>query len=263
MRTSYQLIAVLCLFLFGSCSIDTNPEKHNEGADNVLLSAPEAFVRGLKAHGGHERWEKFYTLQFNVASGEIYEQHLIDLKTRKVLITADTAYSIGFEGEQVWVSPTLKSFPGGSPRFYHSLVFYFFSMPFVLADPGTVAVGLPDAELYGQSFSKVRVTFGKAVGDSPNDQYILWFKKDDNQLYMLNYSATYFDPANKGLNAVVYNEWREANGILVPTKWSYYEWKNGSLGDLRGTETIENVVFSEKVTPPEKFTRPLVSEISN
>lgn len=260
MRTSTLLFLSICLLLVGSCS--NGQEKHKEASNDVLLSAPEAFVLGLRTHG-FENWRKFGTLQFKVTSGDIPEAHLIDLMSRKVLITADTAYSIGFDGKEVWVSPALHSFSGGSPRFYHSLVFYFFSMPFVLADPGTVAVGLPDAELNGQKCNRVRVTFGETVGDSPNDQYILWFRKDNNQLYMLNYSATYFDPDNKGLNAVVYNEWREANGILVPTKWSYHRWDDGSLGDLRGTETVENVVFSEQASSPEKFTRPLNSEISN
>ena len=43
--------------------------------------------------------------------------------------------SMGFDGKNFWLADEKESYKG-DPIFYHNLMFYFYSMPFVLSDKG-------------------------------------------------------------------------------------------------------------------------------
>ena len=92
----------------------------------VKQPLPEILQAGLNAHGGLDQWNKMNTLEYTIERNDKPEHHLIDLKSRKVLLTHDE-YKLGFDGKEVWITPNLEAFGKGSPRFYHNLIFYFYA----------------------------------------------------------------------------------------------------------------------------------------
>ena len=198
----------------------------------------------LEAHGGLAAWRDFGGLEYNrLSSSGAGDYSIIDLFSRKDLVRNDTAYTVGFDGENVWVTPDKESMK--NPRFFHNLYFYFFAFPFVMADPGTNQEYLGEFSFNGNNYKKIKITYGQNVGDSPEDQYILWINADNNLLEFINYSVTYFDASRaENYNALVYSEWNEIQGIKVPTLLSSYRWTDDSLGDARGSNRFSNIKFS-------------------
>ena len=127
--------------------IACQPHPNNSNEKAHWANIPAILNDGLEAHGGLAQWEKMNTMQYSFMRGESKELHEIDLKSRKVRITHDN-YTLGFDGRDVWVTPDLKSFGDSSPRFYHNLIFYFYAIPFVLADPGINYEILPSREIH-------------------------------------------------------------------------------------------------------------------
>ena len=263
-KATTQALVIWASLLVVSCDSKNSPSSSEQSFTTRIQQIPSALQEGLKTHGGLEKWAKYGTLSYTLASKSIPEKHLIDLNSRKVLITTDSTFTMGFDGKDVWVSPNLAAYPGSSATFYHNLVFYFFSLPFVVADPGVNHNALPDITFDGVAYSRISITFGSDVGESPDDQYILWFRKSDKLLSMINYSVTYFDPANASkFNAMVYEEWQTVNGLKVPLKWTSYKWENDSLGDKRGATLITDVSFQEGTPDATLFQKPETAEIDN
>lgn len=221
---------------------------------------------GLKAHGTIEQFRQFGTLEFDARNwpfgknGLLNDHHLIDLKSRKILITSKD-YKLGFDGKDVWVTP--KNPPLATPpRFYVSTPFYFFGLPFVLADPGTMQTPLGTKSVNGKQYDAVKVTFKKGVGDTPEDYYIPYFDQKSHQLYLALYIVTYM-PFRQGkpidkleLHSIVFNEWQNVNGLLVPKRVTFYAWKNGKLGEGSNPMTFENVSFRKERPDPNRFHKP-------
>lgn len=217
----------------------------------------DALDRGLAAHGGLDTWQSYGMLEYDLVQGDEGDHQMIDLHTRKVLVANDT-YKIGFDGENVWITPGMDAF-GGSPRFYSSLYFYFFGIPFVLADPGTNREDLGQRTVAGKTYDVIQVTFGNGVGDSPDDAYLPHFDPETHQLAMLLYTATYRDQEpSDSYNALVYDEWQEVGGLLVPKKMTFHRWDNDQqqLGEPRGERVFNNVRFEQAAPDPSRFAMP-------
>jgi hypothetical protein len=186
----------------------------------------------------------------------LIDHQLIDLKTRKVLITSDT-YTIGFDGNEVWVTPDKEAYKGNSARFYHNLQFYFFAIPFVLADPGTYHESLGKKEFQGVNWDVLKTSFDNQVGDAPDDYYLTYSDPQTHQLKLLLYTVTYFSRnVNGNFNARVYDSLQEAGGLLVPAKMISYRWENGILGEKRSETSFRNVRFSKEAPDAAQFVVP-------
>ena len=215
-----KIIFYCCFTLLVACSsADERSAENNQ-------TYPECFMEVLQAHGGLEKWQEMETLQYKLRKDDQTETHTIDLKNRKDLIEASD-YTLGYDGENVWVSPNAAAFPGKSAKFYHNLYFYFLSIPFVLADPGVAYKQLENMELQGQQYEVIEVSFGEGVGDSPEDKYRLLINPDTKQLEWLLYTVTFFDgqPSDK-FNALKYDDYQEHQGLLLPHKLTGYTYEN-------------------------------------
>ena len=100
------------LLLFAACK---SPQSATSSISKPL---PTALKQSLEAHGGLERWNNMTTLRYTMKRKDKPEQHLVDLKSRKVHLTHEE-YTLGFDGKEVWITPSLEAFGKGSPRFYH------------------------------------------------------------------------------------------------------------------------------------------------
>ena len=214
---------LLSILLLGSCS----PKNAEVVAPN---NYPDVFQKVLKAHGGLDQWQDMNTFQFTKGTGDAAEVHTTDLKSRKVTIEKEGIYTLGFDGQHIWVSPEREAFPGKSPRFVHNLHFYFAALPFVLTDPGVTISDIGRQTVTGKSYHRIKATFGTNIGDAPEDQYILFIDPSSFEIAFINYSVTFFDTTKATqYNAFVY-EWKQVNGLLAPTKYTGYAWENNSFG---------------------------------
>lgn len=204
----------------------------------------DALDRGIEAHGGLATWQSYQLLEYQMGAGENSERHVVDLWSRKTLQAGEN-WQVGYNGTDVWVAPNLEAFDG-NPRFYNGLHFYFFGLPFVLADPGANREDLGSVTINSESFDAVKISFDAGVGESPNDYYIVHFDPQTHRMRYLLYTATYFsgEPSER-FNAREYETWQEVDGLLVPEKITTYRWNSESreLGDKRGESNFSNVKF--------------------
>lgn len=199
----------------------------------------------IMAHGGLDKWRSYGTLEYDRRPTNGGDHQLIDLYSRKVLLKNDTAYTIGYDGKEVWITPDMETMK--NPRFFHNLYFYFFSFPFVVADPGSIQEYLGETTFNGKNYKKIKITYGDGVGDAPEDQYILWIDAETNLLDFINYSVTYFDASRaERYNALDYSGWEQVNGMTVPNEFTSYRWENDSLGEKRGVTKFENITFTKE-----------------
>jgi len=207
-------------------------------------------------HGGLGAWRSYGTLEFEMESGGAVERHIVDLRTRNVRVSGD-GWTLGYDGRNAWVAPGLEAFDG-NPMFYSSLHFYFFSLPFVLADPGTVHRPLGVQTIAGRTFDVHEVGFEDGVGGSSDDVYRLHLDPDSGRLVLLLYTATFYsgEPSERW-GAREYT-WQEVNDLLVPASYTPYAWNaaDSTLGDARRTTTFKNVQFREERPDSSLFSAP-------
>ena len=223
----------------------------------------DVFENALDAHGGLETWQSFQTLSYDLNSGDNSERHTIDLYSRKTR-QEHASYTVGYDGNDVWVAPNLDAY-SGNPRFYNGLHFYFFALPFVLADPGVNATPMGQQELSGATYDVISFTFNDGVGDSPKDEYIGYFDASSHRLHLLLYTATFMSQTKSTrYNARVYEDWQEIQGLWVPQNIVSYQWDADQmqLGNQRGVTSYENVSFSREAAEPGVFQKPETAEVA-
>ncbi|MDQ3120658.1 MAG: hypothetical protein M3Q89_14015 [Verrucomicrobiota bacterium] len=234
-----------------------------------FLAGSSAFAqldRAFEAHGGISKWKNFASVEFDQtwtsAKGVKKDHQLFDLRSRDGLITSE-AYTLGASKGEVWIKPALDALAGTPPRFYMWTTFYFFGMPFVFADPGVVQESLGKKMFQGQEFDAVKVTFKKGTGDSSEDYYIAYVDPQSGQMKLVSYVVTYAalrkDKPMDQLepHVLLFEEWQDANGLRMPKRASFYNWKNENIeGEPLGVMEFSNVNFSEKAPDAAKFAKP-------
>ncbi|MBD1396843.1 hypothetical protein H9Q13_06675 [Pontibacter sp. JH31] len=259
----------LIFFALGAVTLQFCQPAENKNAEALevktdtaaeQLTYPAYFSEVLEAHGGLAQWKQLGTMQYQLTNNGTTETHLIDLKSRKDLVKADN-YTIGHDGEQVWVSPSKEAYPGKSAKFYHNLYFYFYAIPFVLADPGVNYQQLEPLELEGKRYNVIGVSFGEGIGDTPEDEYRLLIDPETNRLDWLLYTVTFFDgqPSEK-FNALKYEDYQEQRGLLFPAKLTGYKYENGKIGDVRYSVSIDSLQLKEEQPAQDQFNKPAQAE---
>ena len=227
-------------------SLSGNARSFNDSASSL----PSVLQQALAAHGGLNQWHAQQLLEYDVyRQGQLVDHQLIALRTRKVLLNNDT-YQIGYDGTDYWISPDTTVFES-DVRFYHNLQFYFMALPFLFADPGIRYEVLEPRDFQGKPYDVLRITFEPGVGDSSDDEYVVYFDQESHQLTLLLYTVTYFsgEPAQQ-YNARWYQEWQEISQLLLPMKVGGYEWNDGELGKERYVSEYRNVTVD--TVPPDE-----------
>lgn len=223
-------------------------------------SFPKILSDAFEAHGGLEKWQSSRTLSYDLVLDSGLENQTIDLQSRKVRIINEK-FEIGFDGQEVWLIPDSSAFKGNA-RFYHNLRFYFVALPYLAADPGINYKTLEPATLQGKTYERLLITFNDGVGDSPGDQYILYFN-DKKVLELINYSVTYFDRSRaEQFNAIKYEDWISVNGLLLPQTLIGYKWEADTLGEERYRRSFTNFSLSNTVMPDSLYAKPNGAYIS-
>ena len=256
--------------LAASCS--SNPEQATTDAPAETVAAtprelPEVLRQALEAHGGLAVWQQFGTMGYRMKSTlgtPRDETHLIDLRTRQTRIEG-AGYQLGRDGqERVWVSPTKAAFGEMSPRFYHNLFFYFFSIPFVLADEGIMYEDLGTRTVAGKEYQALKVSYDSGRGDSSGDEYIAHFNPETHRLELLLYTVTFFEPGKEAsYNALLYPEWQQVNGLLLPRRIEGHKFANDQIGDLRYQAGFSNVQLARAQPAASLFAMPQGAEVDS
>lgn len=229
---------LILLFIVTSIIISC---KTKENKEDVYKNYPKALAKVFNHHGGLDNWNLLQVLSFN--KGE--EVHTVDLHSRKTII-ASPKYSLGFDGENIWVSDTTAY--KGNKDFYYNLYFYFYAMPFVLADDGIIYEETPPISFKGKEYPGYKISYKANVGTSPDDNYKVYYNPETYKMEWLAYTVTFKSkkPSEK-YNLIKYNSWETVNGFLLPKEITWYN------KDEKGNPT-------EPAREPTKFTLPLVSQ---
>ncbi len=257
-------LALAATLLFTACQSNESESAQTATTETPATQEYPAYFRDvLEAHGGLERWREFGSMQYEISKKGETETHLVDLKNRKDLVKAPN-YTIGFDGAQVWVSPNKAAFPDQSATFYHNLYFYFHAMPFVLADPGVKYEKLDDITVQGQPYHVIGISFGSGIGDTPEDQYQMFVNPETKRMEWLLYTVTYFDKkASNVYKALKYEDYKEHQGLLFPTKLTSYVYEDGQIGDMRYGFSFENLQLEKEQPEQTQFEKPANAEVDS
>ena len=266
MRIESICLLAFSLFIIVGCQQDapippTSTAATSEEAVLNNANLPGVLSSGIEAHGGLTLWQSMGSLEYTITRGERTEHHLTALGSRQTIQSGE-GYRLGYDGENVWVEPSVDSFTG-DPKFYRGLDFYFFAIPFVLADPGTIHEDLGTVMIDGAPYNAVKVSYEAGVGDSPNDYYIVHFDPETNQLAYLLYTVTYRSgEPNENFSLRAYEEWQEVNGLLLPQKIASYQWDSETRqsGEKRGESLFSSVSVLPEIPDTSIFAKPESAE---
>lgn len=211
------------------------------------------------AHGGLNHWKKMNNLCFEMKGKNGEETHTVSLPDRKTKIESKD-WSIGYDGKGVWL---LKHDLGyeGNPVFYHNLMFYFYAMPFIISDPGTNYETVAPTELDGKIYNGLKVSYNKGVGDSPEDEYILYFDPETNKMAWLAYTVTFKDQKKSDdWHYIKYDKWQDVNGLLLPEKLVWYNIENGKPKGKKMDVKFDKITATETMLDASVFAKPAEAE---
>lgn len=245
MKKVFLLFALLSII---SCKNDAKKSSEKEIEKEEIKTVqeenfPEELGKVFHTHGGISAWRKAQILSFN--KGE--EIHTTDLHSRKTVINSPT-YSLGFDGKEVWLDEEKAGTYKGNPIFYYNLYFYFYAMPFVLADDGIIYEKSNPISFEGKEYPGFKISYKANIGNSSEDNYIIYYNPKTFQMEWLAYTVTFNskEPSEK-YNLIKYNKWENVNGLILPQEITWFQ------KDEKGNPT-------EPKRPSTEFTLPLLSQ---
>ncbi|WP_339752771.1 hypothetical protein [Algoriphagus aquimarinus] len=215
---------------------------------------PKEVIEIMNAHGGLANWREMQTLQFTIPKEGFDEVHTIDLHSRMDRVEAP-AYDIGFDGASAWSLNKEEEYEG-DPSFRHDLMFYFYAMPFVLADEGIKYDVAEPLVFEGKSYPGVKITYGAGVGEAPDDIYFLHYDSENYKMVWLGYKATFGKELRDGPPSwIKYDEWADVNGVSLPTSIAWQKVENGEIVGERNRVDFEAISLSKENKPASFYSK--------
>ncbi len=236
----------------------------------AIAQPVDALEPTIAAHGGWNAWNEQRTLTYDAIDWPLGVQpefsHTADLRSRYHRAESAT-YTSGIAGGEAWLAPAPGIEAGTDPlglppAFFLHGNFYFHAMPFVFADPGVNVRPLGPGELFGETYDRLGVSFGAGVGDTNDDDYILFVDPDTRRLAAINFSITH--DAVRGDAAIadaprkvlVFNAWQDVDGLLLPETLTFHAVEGGEVASDGATYRITNVGLSTEAPDPSIFVDP-------
>ena len=185
-------LLVVIIVLLTSCKQEKKTENYSQESLDVTTSIyPENVSKIFDAHGGIEQWNTFEGMYYEIEKPAINEKHTVALKSRKSIIEAEH-HKLGFDGEDVWLKELDTVKYKKNPGFYYNLMFYFYAMPFILGDDGINYSDADPLKMDGMEYPGISISYEAGVGESPDDEYILYYNPETYKMEWLGYTVTYF-----------------------------------------------------------------------
>ncbi|MBC6368507.1 hypothetical protein [Algoriphagus sp. AK58] len=257
MKSRHLIYLVLVFLSISAC------KEENTGPD-PRLNQPEEFKKLLDAHGDWNKWIDAKSFSFAMVHETTleWENHYLDLQNGKARIDADL-FQAGNDGEKVWISPNRKAFPGQSVRFYHNLYSTFLSIPYVLTDTLVTVKKGGNREFNGKTFETLDATLkeGKLLG--PSNRYTLLIDPETGKLAWVLFSVKYFNPNNQVEEALFYDDYRDAGGLIFPRVITGYEVENDSSRRIRYQVSFSDVFLLEESLKKDLYEMPKSAVAAN
>jgi len=254
-------LALLGLTLMAACNTtekkEKTPEITNEETKVVKKTYPKNLAKVFDAHGGIDKWNAAQTLIYEMVKPDHTEKHITDLPSRKTRLEGK-GFTIGYDGKDVWLSQKDSTAFRSNARFYHNLYFYFYAMPFVLGDDGITYEKADSLEYEGILYPGFKISYGKNVGDSPEDNYFIYYNPETYQMEWLGYTVTYSTgkPSDR-VSYIRYGDWQKVNGVLLPKVITWFKTnKEGKVVEPRSSVTFSNVSLTDKTMENNMYERP-------
>lgn len=248
---------IISLFLLASC------QKKNSVPDS-RLNQPEEFKKLLDAHGDWTKWIEAESFSFAMVHETTleWENHYLSLTDGKTRIDADL-FQAGNDGEKVWISPNRQSFPGQSVRFYHRLYSTFLSIPYILTDTTTTVKKIENQVFNGKSYEALEAKLIPASHPGPSDRYVLLTDPETGKLAWVLFAVTYFDKGNQTQEALSYEDYRDAGGLIFPRVITGYQIENDSSKKIRYQVSFSDVFLVNESLENSLFKMPKTAVAAN
>lgn len=260
MRHLILLVLVLSIF---ACKNKTTPsvDYSEETLDITTSVYPKNITKIFNAHGGIDTWNKMQALVFTMKKPNGDEVTTTDLKNRKSLIEMPK-HAIGYDGTNVWLKNKDTTQYKGNPKFYYNLMFYFYAMPFVLADDGIIYEDTKALEFEGNTYPGIKISYESGIGESPEDEYILYYNPETYKMEWLGYTVTYFSKEkSKDFHFIKYSDWQTVNGLVLPKTLSWYNYENNMPTEKRNDLEFTNIKLSKEKLDASVFEAPEGAEV--
>ncbi|MEL0652262.1 DUF6503 family protein [Algibacter sp. TI.3.09] len=176
---------------------------------------PEALVKVFDAHGGLNTWNNMQSLAYTQVKESGNVSTITNLKNRNIVVDMPE-HTIGANDEDVWLNTKGEKAFKGNPRFFYNLMFYFYAMPFVLADDGIVYGDAEPLTFEGVTYPGIKISYQNGVGESSGDDYVLYYNPTTYKMEWLGYTVTYFSKEKSSeLHFRRYTAWQNVNGLDV------------------------------------------------
>lgn len=251
-KTTCQMIKYILSIFFGIVlllSCQPKAEIANKTID--LNKYPHELQKVLAAHGGLDAWSKLQSMTYEIVKEGQNEKQLIDLQDRRERIEAKN-FTMGYDGSDFWLEAdtTYK----GNPIFYKNLMFYFYAMPFVIADEGINYGDTPDLTFDGITYPGIRISYNSDIGVSPEDEYFVHYNPDTYQMEWLGYTVTYYSKEKStSVKWIRYNDWATYDNLVLPKSLAWYTLEEGQPITERNRLQFADVIISKEKLPASTF----------
>ncbi len=243
------ILAFAVSVLLVSCRNDTKPVKMDETKQRSMI--PAEVQKVFDAHGGLNRWTKMQALYYRMPKETGDERQWVDLKDRRERIETDL-WKMGFDGKDLWLDAD-TSFKS-NPVFYKNLMFYFYAMPFVLADEGIIYEKVDPLVFDSMSYPGIKISYQDSIGVSPEDEYFLHYDPESFEMIWLGYTVTYFSKKKSDkIRWIRYDDWTMIRGLKLPMNLTWYNVSDNLPVDIRNSQKFEDISISEKAYPDSQF----------
>ncbi|MFK8165403.1 MAG: DUF6503 family protein [Lewinella sp.] len=218
---------------------------------------PEDFIATLDAHGGLDSWKEFRQLGYAMPRGEGQETQLVDLYDRREYIKQPVPeggdpIEMGFDGENVWI--TADTTYKGNPVFYKNLMFYFYAMPWVLADPGIEYTSAESLTFDGKTYPGIMIAYDDGIGFSPKDNYRLHFDPETKKMRWLGYTVTgRSGKTSDKFSWIEYPTWSDHDGVELADSLVWYKTEDNLPIEPRNTRVFSEVMLSKEPANNDEF----------
>ncbi len=257
-----NLLLSLSILFFISCKQSTEKSDYKKEELNITTSVyPESISKVFDAHGGIDRWNEMQSLMFEMEKEGGNERTITDLKSRKSLIDA-SKFSIGFDGTDVWLIEKDTATYKGNPKFYYNLMFYFYAMPFIVGDDGINYGKTKALEFEGKQYPGIKISYEAGVGESPEDEYVLYYDPETYKMAWLGYTVTYFSKEkSKEFHFIKYADWQTVDGLQLPKTLQWYKYENNLPTTKRNDRHFVNVSLSKEKPNDTVFVKPDTAKV--
>ncbi|TGV04287.1 DUF6503 family protein [Flavivirga rizhaonensis] len=243
-----NILFLAIIVLFVSCKKNSGTKEtinySEENLDVTTSIYPKNISKVFKAHGGLDTWNKMQGLVFEIEHPEGNEKTTTALKSRESLIETET-FKIGFDGDNVWLKQEDSLAYKGNARFYYNLMFYFYAMPFILADDGIIYDEVEALVFEGKSYPGIKVSYESGIGESSEDEYVLYYDPETNKMTWLSYTVTYFSKEkSKDFRYINYSDWQTIDGLLLPKTLTWYNYENNVPTTKKNDMKFTNIKLS-------------------